>query len=73
MLNMSEAQALVAVSHFLAALAEAQPRSNLSGASCHGGITCFPYVIQYLFSKYEITPNMRESFEDPGNVKQKAY
>lgn len=40
MLQMSEAQAFIAIPTFLAEPAETQFGSNLSGASRHGGITC---------------------------------
>ena len=48
MLDMTEAQAFIALPTFLSEPAETQFRTNLSGASRHGGITCWPEAVQYM-------------------------
>lgn len=48
MLNMLEAQAFIAFQKILAYPAEMKFCTNLSGASHHGGITCWLKTIQYL-------------------------
>lgn len=52
MLNMPEAQALIALPTVLAQSAETQFRSELSGASLHGSINCWPGAIKYILRTY---------------------
>lgn len=48
MIKMSKAQELIVRSSFLADTTENRFRTNLSGDSRYGGITCWAVVIQYL-------------------------
>ena len=70
MLNMSEAQAFIALPIFLADPAETQFRTNLSGASRHGGVTCWTEAIQYLLRTYATASAMRKFLEDLRNIRQ---
>lgn len=72
MLNMSEAQALIALPTFLAGPAETQFRKNLSGVSLHGGITCWPEAILYLLRTYATSYAMREDLEYLRNIRKGA-
>lgn len=47
-LKIYEAQAFVSLQTFMADPAEIQFRTNRSGGSRYGGITCWPEAIQYL-------------------------
>lgn len=71
MLNMSEAQAFIDLPTFLADPADTQYRTNLSGVSSHGGMTCWPEAIQDLLRTYATASAMCEGLEDLRNVKQK--
>ena len=70
MLAMSEAQPFIALSTFLADPAETQFRTNLSGGSRRGGITCSPEAIQYLLRTYATTAAMREALESLRNIRK---
>ena len=72
MLNMSEAQAFIALPTFLADPAETQFRTTLSGASRRGGVTCWPEAVQYLLRTYATAFAMREVLADLRNIKQNA-
>ena len=62
-LAMSEAQAFIALQTFLDDPAETQFRTNISGDSRRGGITCWPEVIQYLLRAYANAAAMWEALE----------
>jgi len=70
MLAMSEAQAFIALPSFLADPAETQFRTNLSGGSRKGGVTCWPEAIQYLLRTYATPTAMREALEHLRNIRQ---
>ena len=67
-LEMSEAQAFIALSTFLPDPAETQSCTNLSGGPRRGGITRCPKAIQYLLRIYATAAAMRESLESLRNI-----
>ena len=71
-LAMSEAQAFIALPTFLADPAETQFRTNFSGGSRRGGITCWPEAIQYLLRTYATAAVMREALDILQNIRQSS-
>lgn len=69
---MSEVQAVIALPTFLADTVETQFHTTLSGASGHGGITCWSKEIQYLLRTYGTASAMREVLEDLRNITEDA-
>lgn len=71
MLNLSGAQAFIAMPTFLAYFAETQLRTNHSGASRHDVFTCWPEAIQYFLRRYATASALHEVLDDLRNVHQK--
>lgn len=71
MLSMSEVQELITLPTFLAGPTETHFCTNLSGASCHGEVTCWPESIQYLLRTNATAFAMSEVLEDVRSVRQK--
>lgn len=69
-MNISAAQAFIALLKFLAKSAETQFSTNTRGAPNHSGITCWPEVVQYLFRMYATSSRMCKVLEDVRNIRQ---
>lgn len=67
---MFNAQAFVSLSMFLADAAKRQCRTNLSGISRHGGITCWPETIHYLLRTYATPFMMREALKNLTSIRK---
>ena len=61
MLDMSEAQAFVALPCFLKGTVRTQYDSNLTGGSGLGGVSCWPEAVQYLLRTYATHSARREA------------
>lgn len=70
-LNMSEAQAYVALPTFLGDPTETEFRTSLSGGSSHGSVTCWPEAIRYLLRTYARPTEMREALKNIRPIHQR--
>ena len=70
-IKMTEAQALLALPHYLMDSAETQFRASIKGARS-GGITSFPEAIQYLLRTYATPSALREAVNAVRDIRQQA-
>ena len=68
-LEMTEAQALVALPKFMSGSAELQFRASRNGARS-GGITAFPEAVQYLLRTYATPSVLREAVNAVQDIRQ---
>lgn len=72
-LSMSEAQAFVALPHFLVGNANKQFRASRNGSrSSSGGVSCWPEAVQYLLRTYATPSAIRDAINSLHALKQQA-
>lgn len=71
-LEMSEAQAFLALPYFLRGFAAEQFRSTIGASRRDGGVVCWPEAVQYLLRSYATNEAIQDALRALKNVQQTA-
>ncbi len=70
-IRMTEAQAFIALPHFLTGQAENEFRSSRNSANS-GGVSCWPEAVQYLLETYATSSSIRDAVNLLRDIRQQA-